>query len=201
MLHLTLMGGAEVRLKEQDNIVITVMGGTEIVMPTLAEKIVYLRRMKKEHGTNLEHAIRRTNVITLMGATVTKIPTIGREIEELLNLRESGMMSNEELSQLWCEALEKDDLDVIENITVMGGAGDEMPDEKTEMLAIDRLVLRGVLSGTEAEEIKEAIDSGDFSGFKTPVLQDKIRNLLLPSPMYSLSSSQKNLVLKSHQTE
>jgi hypothetical protein len=201
MLHLTLMAGAEVRLKEQDNIVITVMGGTEIVMPTLAEKIIYLRRMKKEHGANLENAIRRTNVITLMGATVTKMPTIGKEIEELLNLRESGMMSNEELTQLWCEALEKDDMDVIENITVMGGAGDEMPDEKTEMLAIDRLVLRGVLSGTEAEEIKEAIDSGDFSGFKSPVLQDKIRSLLLPQPLYSLSSSQKNLVLKSHQTE
>ncbi len=38
MFHLTLMGGSQIRLKEQDNIVVTVWGGTEILMPTLAEK-------------------------------------------------------------------------------------------------------------------------------------------------------------------
>ncbi len=201
MLHFTFMGGSEVRLKEQDNIVITVMGDTEILMPTLAEKIIFLKRIKKEQGSDLENVSRRTNVITLMGATLTKMPTIGREIEELFNLRESEMMSDEELIQLWREVLEKDDFDVIENITIMGGAGDEMPGKKEEMASLNRLVLRGILSGEEAESMKEAIESKNFSGLKSQSFQDKIRNLLIPEPLYTLSSSRNHPALKSHQTE
>jgi hypothetical protein len=201
MLHVTLMGGASVRLLEQDNIVITVWGATEIPMPTLAEKIIYLHRMKQEHADYLENAIRRTNVITLMGATLVKVPTIGKEIEDLFNLRESRMMSNEELSELWWRALEKDNLDVIEYVTIMGGAGDEMPDKKEEIAAIAQLVLRGVLSGEEAESIKEAIKSEDYSGMKSISIQDKIRNLLIPPAPYAVSSARHNPSLKSHQTE
>jgi hypothetical protein len=202
MLHVTLMGGAEVRLKEEDNIVITVMGATEILTPTIAEKIIYMRRMKKDRSKYPDNATRRTNVITLMGATVTKLPTIGKEIEELFDLRESGMMSNDELSELWCDVLEKDDFDVIENITIMGGAGDELPPDEEEMNAIDRLVMKGVISGDEAEEIKDAIKSQDFSGIKSKVIQDKIRYLLIPPPApYKLSSTRMNPALRSHQTE
>ena len=177
------------------------MGGTEILLPTLAEKIIYWRRMKKEHGDDLKNVRRQTNVITWMGATITKIPAIGKEIEELFNLRESGMMTNEELYELWCEVLEMENFDVIENITIMGGAGDEMPGEEEEMAAIDRLVLRGILSGEEAEDIKEAIDSNDYSGLKSRTIQDKIRNLLIPPALYTLSSTHNNPALKSHQTE
>jgi hypothetical protein len=194
------MGGSEVRLKEQDNIVITVMGGTEIQMPTLAEKIMTWRRTKKERGKDLENALRHTNVITFMGGTVTKIPTIGREIEELFHLRESGMMSNDELTQLWYEVLERD-FDVIENITVMGGSGEEIPEEEEEIVAIDRLILIGILSGDEAQELKDAIESENFSGFKSEMVQNKIRNLLLPPSLYSLSSSRNNPLLKSNQLE
>ncbi len=199
MLHLTLMGGSEVRLKEQDNIVVTVMGGTEILMPTLAEKMVYLRRMKREYGSELESASRRTNVITLMGATVGMIPTMGREIEELIQLRESGMMSNEELVQLWHEVLEKGDLDVIEYVTIMGGAGEERPGKKAETAALDRLVLRGILSGDEAEEVKQMLMSKDFSGMKSGPVQEKLRTLLFPSGLYSVSS--KRSALPSNLTE
>jgi hypothetical protein len=195
------MGGAEVQLKEQDNIVITVMGGTEIQMPTLAEKIVTWRRIKREHGANFESAIRHTHVITFMGATVMKMPTIGKEIEELFQLRESGMMSTDELAQLWYEILERNDIDVIENLTVMAGAGEEFPDEDEEIAAIDRLVIIGILSGEEAQELKDAIESENFSGFKSTTIQNKIRNLLMPPGLYSLSTSRNNTLLKSNQLE
>jgi hypothetical protein len=199
MFHLTLMGGSEVRLKEQDNIVITLMGGTEILMPTIAEKILYVRRMKREHGSKLELATRRTNVITLMGATVTKVPTLGQEIEELMQLRESGMMSNEELMKLWHEVLEKDDLDVIEHLTIMGGSGEESPDEKEEVAALERLIFIGFLSTDEVKELKEMIMNENFSTTKSGHVLEKIRGLLLPSPLYSVSS--KRNTLPSHVTE
>jgi hypothetical protein len=199
MLHFTFMGGAEVRLREQDNIVITVMGGTEIKMPTLAEKIITWRRLRKEHGANLENAARHTHVITFIGGTITKIPTLGREIEELFQLRESGMMSNDELSELWYEVLEGS-IDVIENLTIMGGAGDETPNKKEEIAAIDRLILTGILSGEEAQELKNAIESKNFIGFKSEIIQKKIRNLLLPPGLYTLSTS-RNPLSKSNQLE
>jgi hypothetical protein len=69
MFHLTLMAGAEVGLKEADNIVITVCGGTEILLPTLAEKINRLHRVKSE-GRTTAAVTRRTNVITFQGATI-----------------------------------------------------------------------------------------------------------------------------------
>jgi hypothetical protein len=188
MFHLTLMGGSEVRLKELDNIVVTVMGGTEILVPTIAEKILYLRRLKQEYGSELKSASRRTNVITLMGATVTKIPTLGREIEELVQLRESGVMSNEELMKLWFEVLEKDDLDIIEYVTIMGGSGEEVPEEDEEIAALERLVLCGLLSPEEFDEVKQILTSENYSGPKSRPIMEKLRSLLFPQQLYSVSS-------------
>src|SRR5262245_14601214 len=199
MFHLTLMGGAEVKLKEQDNTVITLMGGTEILMPTIAEKILFLRRMKREHGSKLESAIRRTSVSTLMGETVTKVPTLGQEVEELIQLRESGMMSNEELMKLWHEVLERDDLDVIEHLTIMGSSGEESPDEKEQVNALERLVFIGFLSADEVKELKEMVVNENFSTTKSGHALEKIRGLLLPPPLYSVSS--KRPALPSHLTE
>jgi hypothetical protein len=196
MFHLTLMGGSEIRLKELDNIVITVMGGTDILVPTLAEKIIYLRRLKQEYGSELRSATRRTNVITLIGATVTKIPTLGREIEELMRLRESGVMSDEELMNLWYEVLEKDDLDIIEHITIMGGSEEEVPGKDEEIAALERLVLCGLLSPEEFDEIKQILTSKNYSGPKSQPIMEKLRSLLLPQQLYSVSS--KRNALPSH---
>lgn len=193
MLHLTLMGGSEVKLKELDNIVVTIMGGTEILVPTIAEKILFLKRLKREHGSELRSASRRTNVITLMGATVTKVPTLGREIEELMQLRESGVMSNEELMKLWYEVLEKDDLDIIEYVTIMGGSGEEVPDEDEEIAALERLILCGLLSPEEFDEVKKILSSENYSGPKSLPIMEKLRSLLFPQELYSVSSKRNAL--------
>jgi hypothetical protein len=115
MFFFTIWGGAEVRPKDPDNIVVTVWGGTEILLPTLAEKIVRLKKAKTDYGEITDSVIRRTNVITLMGGTVYKAPTLAKEIEQMKQLKDSGGISDTEMIQLWQEAIRREDLDVFES--------------------------------------------------------------------------------------
>lgn len=177
MFHLTFMGGSEVRLKEQDNIVVTIWGGTEILLPTLAEKIIRVKKAKDQYGEINDSVVRRTNVITLMGGTVMKSPTLASEIEEMVNLRDSGMVSEGELLDLWREVIKRDDLDILETLSIMGGTGEEKPSKKEEMDSLKRIAGRGLISSEELEDLKEMLSSGSS---KTVAVQERLRSLVLP---------------------
>jgi hypothetical protein len=179
MLHVTFMGGAEIELPELDNIVITVWGGTEIKMPTLAEKIVRLHRMKLEKGSASD-VVRRTNVITLMGGTAFKHPTVAREIEEMCRLRDSGLISDSQLRDLWHDVIRTGTVDIFETFTMMGGAASEMPGRKEELKALDHLALKGILSASEAADLRRIIQGEDFIEHRDLQIQQKLRLLLLP---------------------
>src|SRR5687767_5093083 len=146
MFFFTIWGGAEVRPKDPDNIVVTVWGGTDILLPTLAEKILRLKKAAQDDDDLPDAAIRRTNVITLMGGTIYKTPTHAREIEQMRHLRDSGSISEQELSQFWEEVIRRDDLDHFESLTVMGGAGYEAPSRKEELKDLDRIASRGIIT-------------------------------------------------------
>ncbi|HEY4492903.1 MAG TPA: hypothetical protein VI958_12950, partial [Acidobacteriota bacterium] len=111
MFHLTLMGGARVRLTEPDNLIITVWGGTEIYLPTLAEKMLRIKKVRAEDLPD-DYLFRRANVITFQAGTVFKRPTLAREIEEMMRLRE--VLSEKEARGLWQEAMQTEDLDQFE---------------------------------------------------------------------------------------
>jgi hypothetical protein len=178
MLHFTLCGGSDVRLKEEDNMVVTVCGGTVILLPTIAEKMI---RIKKHDSNPSDYPLeRRTNVITVMGGTDWTKPTIAREIEEMIQLRNSGAISDEEVSHYWKRAMEEPDMDVFETITLMGGAGENGPSREVEWKAMERLCLMGMVSPDELEEFRKMLD-GSFSKSRAGFLQDKIRELLQPS--------------------
>lgn len=185
MFHLTLMGGARVRLTEPDNLIITVWGGTEILLPTLAEKMLRLRKARAEDLPD-EYLIRRANVITFQAGTVFKRPTLAREIEEMTRLRE--VLSEQEARALWQEAIQTDDLDQFEMLTIMGGSGDDPPSVKEEIKDLERLVVKGYLTKEEVEELRSAIKGQAFSASRTELVQEKIRNLLLPATPAPLSS-------------
>jgi hypothetical protein len=186
MLHLTFMGGSQIRLSEPDSLIITVWGGTEIFLPTLAEKMLRLRKSRTQ-ALPEDYLIRRANVITFQGGTVLKKPTLAREIEESMRLRET--LSDEEYRTLWQEAVQSDDLDQFEMFTVMGGAAEETPSVKEEIRDLERLVLKGYLSKDEVEELRAMIKGEGFSKSRTELIQEKMRNLLLPAASYSLPSS------------
>jgi hypothetical protein len=180
MFHLTVMGGADVRLKEPDNIVVTFWGGTEIKLPTLAEKIIRIGKAKQE-GRELNDAIRRTNVITVMGGTSFKLPTIAQEVEEMFQLRDSAVFTAEELDELWQETIRQDTIDILETFTVMGGAGEELPSRKEEVAAFERLLMKGILLPEELADLKSLLQSASSAPVRALQVQEKLRSLLLPA--------------------
>ena len=178
MLHLTFMGGSEVRLKEADNIVVTFWGGTEIKMPTLAEKMIFIRQAKKDDREFTDCA-RRTNAITLMGGVAFRTPTLAQEIEEMSQLRDSGLVDESEMRELWQLAIQLPTFDLIETFTIMGGAGEEKPSRKDELRSLDSLVIKGIISAPDAEDLRQLIE-GKSDASRTTAIQEKIRNLLFP---------------------
>ena len=177
MFHLTLMGGSQIRLKEQDNIVVTVWGGTEILLPTLAEKIIRIKKVKDQYGEINDSVVRRTNVITLMGGTAMKSPTLASEIEEMVKLRDSGMVSEGELLELWGEVMKRDDLDILETLSIMGATEEDKPSLKEEIQSLTYIAGRGLISAQELEDLKLMLDRG---ASKPVPVQERLRSLLFP---------------------
>ena len=175
MFHFTICGGSEVQLKEEDNIVVTIWGGTDIALPTIAEKMMRI----KKHDANPSYPLeRRANIITFMGGTAYIKPTMAREIEEMVQLRDSNAISNEELLHYWKRAIEEQDLEIFDTITIMGGAGEEKPGRRAELKAMERLCLKGLVSSEELETF-ESMLHGEFPE-KVDFLQRKLRELLQP---------------------
>jgi len=194
MFFFTIWGGAEVRPKDPDNIVVTVWGGTEIILPTLAEKIVRLKKAKADYGEITDSVIRRTNVITLMGGTVYKVPTLAKEIEQMKQLKDSGSISEAEMFQLWQEAIRREELDVFESLTIMGGCGEEAPAKKEELKDLDRIAARGVISAGEHAEFRELLEKKH--NIANEDLQQKLLGMIQPSPQFpSLKSSKASSAL------
>ena len=189
MFFFTLWGGAEVRPKDPDHVVVTVWGGTDILLPTLAEKIVRLKKAKTDYGEITDSVIRRTNVITLMGGTIYKAPTLAREIEQMKQLKDSGSISDNEMIQLWQEAIRREDLDVFESLTIMGGCGDEPPGKKEELKDLDRIVARGIISAAEHAEFRELLERKQ--SISNEDLQQRLLRLTQPSPEFTLLKNSK----------
>jgi hypothetical protein len=189
MFFFTIWGGAEVRPKDPDNVVVTVWGGTDILLPTLAEKIVRLKKAKADYGEITDSVIRRTNVITLMGGTIYKAPTLAKEIEQMKQLKDSGGISDAEMIQLWQEAIRREDLDVFESLTIMGGCDYEPPGKKEELKDLDRIVTRGIISTADHAEFRELLEKKQ--GISNEDLQQKLLRLTQPSREFTLLKSSK----------
>lgn len=177
MFCITFMGGSEIRLQDQDNIIVTMWGGADVLLPTVAEKMTRIKKNEKDpDACPIE---RRANVITFMGGTDWKKPTMAREIEEMLQLTSSGLISDDEMSHLWKRVIEEGDMDVFETITFMGGAGEHKPTRKEEIKAMERICMKGLISKEELEEFKRMME-GEFSS-RTGFLQEKLHRLMTPS--------------------
>ena len=179
MFFFTIWGGAVVRPKDSDNIVVTVWGGTDILLPTLAEKIVRLKKARQDYGEITDAVIRRTNVITVMGGTVYKAPTLAKEIEQMKELKDSGSISEQEIFHLWQEAIRCEDMDVFESLTIMGGAGEEAPERKEELKDLDRITARGVITPQERDGFRALLDQNHTAGSEE--VQQKLLGLVQPS--------------------
>ena len=183
-----MWGGAEVRPKDPDNIVVTIWGGTLILLPTLAQKIMRLKQAKAEHGEINDSVIRRTNVITVMAGTAYRLPTIAQEIEDMKQLKDSGSIPQSELIELWREAITREDMDQFESLTLMGGAGEEAPSRKKELKDLDRIAARGVISARERDELRGLLEKNAIAS-GSEQRQETLRSLMEPVPAYAPAKS------------
>jgi hypothetical protein len=178
MLYFTMMGGSEIRLWDEDNVIVTISGSTEVLLPTVAEKMVRIKKNERDPSSfPLE---RRVKAISLMGAIDWKRPTIAREIEEMFQLKGSGLIAGEELVRLWKRVTEEGDMDIFETITFMGWSGEDKPGRKEEIKAMEGLCLKGLISSEELDDFRKMID-GNFSDRRVRFLQEKLSELMLPS--------------------
>jgi hypothetical protein len=179
MFFFTIWGGSEVQPKDPDNIVITVWAGTEIALPTLAEKIIRLKKARQDYGEITDAVVRRTNVITVMGGTVYKPPTLAKEIERMKQLKESGSIPEKEMMQLWQEAIRREDMDLFEALTIMGGVGEEYPSMKEELKGLDLICSRGIISTEERDDLRDLLEKKQ--SFRSDEMQKQLHELLWPS--------------------
>ncbi len=178
MFFFTIWGGAEVRPRDPDNVVVTVWGGTEILLPTLAEKMLRIKKVKTDTGEITDAVIRRTNVITLMGGTTYRKPTLAREIEEMKEIKESRSIPESEMIDLWQEVLRREDMDLFESLTIMGGCGDDVPGLKVQLKDLNRIASRGIISSDEKKELRALLEGTDTA--RPDAVQEKLRSMLLP---------------------
>jgi len=181
--RLTVWGGSDVRLQEASNFIVTIMGGTEILLPTLAEKILYLNQTQAEWGSVADVPARRVTVITVMGATELKRPTMAQEIEDMVKLRQSGILSETELARLWHEAVKRDDIDALETFTLMGGVGEAKPSAKDELKDLKRIATRGFISPHEFHELQATLQENAFPEMRMSLVQQRLQTLLSPPRM------------------
>ena len=84
--------------------------------------------------------------------------------------------------------MQTEDLDQFEMLTIMGGAGEDAPSVKEEIKDLERLVVKGYLAKEEVEELRATIKGQNFSASRAELIQEKIKNLLLPAAPASISS-------------
>lgn len=186
MFRLTIMGASEIRLEDDSNVIITIMGGTSVLLPTIAERIRRLKRQQSQWNAHVSSRERRTTIVTLMGGTVFQRPTIAREIEEMINLRHSGLVSEGELLHLWRQALQEEDRHLIDAYTVMGATHDEDPSTNDEIKALRQIAARGLISVEECEQLSDLLRGKPGSHVRYHLLQQRLGAFLSP-PMAARS--------------
>lgn len=180
MFHLTFCGFSQVRITEADNTTFTMWGATHIMLPTLAEKIRYIKSVLDQYGKVSDFNLRHTQVISFMGGGAVVEPTIAREIEEMVQLRESGLLSANEFQELWKEAITHSDIDVIDKVSIFGGCGEVIQPRKAEVHDLERIAAKGIISHDELDEMTQILKGKPSASARRNFLQEKLRSIFFP---------------------
>lgn len=134
MIQVAIMGGHGGELRPDKRIFITLMGGAELTMPTVARQILSAKGRK-----GVETAPTTQFFLTIMGGTEIRLPTLTAEFLDLREIIRSGELSLAD----WDRAM----IDIgrsrsnVASFTLMGGFEDGcLPAESAEIdaLAIQR---------------------------------------------------------------
>ncbi len=114
MINICIMSGHEGQLRSEKKFYFTLMGGCELLRPTIAQMIVD----KRERMRNNIQAPSPKFFLTLMGGTELKSPTLTQEFLDLRELIDSGSFSLDDWEQTMVEVASMDRS--IASFTLMG---------------------------------------------------------------------------------
>ena len=159
MIHFTLFGATDARVSAAGFTAFTVFGGTDLHLPTLAERILHRRRTQGRKVSGLDRWLGKDRSIafTIFGATDFNQPTLVEEYAALRNLVQSGVIDRVECRAL-IESLAGDDplLD-ISRFTVFGASALVSPSKKQETKALDAAENTRTISPNTRRELDQAI--------------------------------------------
>ncbi|MCG3128637.1 MAG: hypothetical protein CHACPFDD_03526 [Phycisphaerae bacterium] len=88
MIHFCIFGGHEGMVSSDNRFYVTIFGGSELRVPTVARQIIEARR-----GERSEKPSRRCIFITIFGGTSLRAPTLAEEYLELNDALRSGAIT------------------------------------------------------------------------------------------------------------
>ncbi|MCA8956396.1 MAG: hypothetical protein KDC87_10005 [Planctomycetes bacterium] len=160
MFHFTAFGATQTRVPPGGFTALTLFGGAEIRLPTLAERIVHRRRQRTVEPSRWDRWLGRDQgiVVTLFGGTGLIAPTLVEEYAALRNLVQSGVVPRDE-----CRALLEDLMgssagsQEISRWTLFGGSSLESPSAKTETKSLQAAEQAGVITPEIRRDLAQAI--------------------------------------------
>ncbi len=134
MIQFCAFGGYEGRLQPGKRLIITMFGGADLRVPTLARRLLSMRRRQAE-GVRPHRLI----IVTLFGGTEITWPTLAEEFIELREAVSSGAIHVSEWDAMMSELSRLEDGAIV-TLTLFGGLEETaLPSEDTE---IDALALQ-----------------------------------------------------------
>ena len=128
MIQVCIWSGHEGQLGSENKLYLTLMGGCELVCPTMARQIL-ARRKQERNGSPAKP---RQVFVTIMGGTEIKVPTLAQEYVDFRDLLHSSSVTMEEWDRYVTE-VGRADVSVA-SFTLMGGFSDgQLPSENEEI--------------------------------------------------------------------
>ncbi len=160
MFHVTVFGATEGVLPLSDFVSLTVFGGTELVRPTLAQRMLRLKeiRNRPQNFWRRVFQLDKNIIVTVFGGTEIHAPTVMDEYADLRRVLSSGALSAEEGKKLLAEIAEKGGShDLFSALTLFGGCTVERPKPAVEKKALEAGRQAGLIGDREQSVLEQVV--------------------------------------------
>jgi hypothetical protein len=160
MFHITLFGGTEGVLPVSDFVSLTLFGGTELRRPTLAQRMLRLRDVRRQAPSVWRRLFQldKNVIVTIFGATEILAPTVMDEYADLKRITSAGVLAPEEGRHLLAELADRGGAhDLFSAITLFGGCSVETPKPAEERKALESGRHAGLIGDREHAVLDQVI--------------------------------------------
>lgn len=159
MFHFTIFAGSQAQLPPGDFTSVTIFAGTELKLPTLAQKIMY-RKMRADYKPGFWERVTgsgRGLIFTLFGGTELKPPTVMEEYSAMRSLITSGAVTPAEVPALVEQINSRVGGDEWVTLTLFAGCVQEPNEREDELAAINSGARSGMISEQQRVTLSELV--------------------------------------------